>query len=151
MTKMDNSKLNILYLDDSKADILIFKKLILGMSGGNDQWKDMTMEEKSVPLEAIEDYDKYDGVILDFLLSAKSTGYEIAQQIRLRNKYKPIMLITGMSPHNLPSDTREWIDHVAYKWGVGAAPADQIFGVFVAFMRHVEGVRMASKLSAAIK
>lgn len=99
-------------IDDNPSDRILFKQMFVG---GDKPWlRDVKIEEYSRPLAHVNDYGRFDGVILDNHLMAAVSGVELARQIHEFDWHIPIMLLTG-DPYTVPATARNYVDWVSDK------------------------------------
>lgn len=140
--------LRLLMIDDSEADRVLFKQMMLGTDSTSVNpspwWRNVDLVMVAGPLPNMADYDAFDGIIVDFGLQGPVTGYDVAQQIHLHDWSKPIMLLTGYDPTHIPADAREWFDAIAFKLGtVKQRHLDDPYAVSRAFLRYISAIKKA--------
>ena len=137
--------IRLLLIDDSPLDRELFIALMTG--DGDTPWlRNVVYDQTSKPLDNLEDYRKYDGVILDYNLRGPMTGYEVAKQINGFDWHIPIVILTGLPPSDVPVDVHDYVDYVTVKQIVcdGRQHDDQ-FGITRAFGRWLARIRDAKR------
>lgn len=133
--------IRLLVIDDSRVDRVYLKALLTDGTEGS--WlRNVELCMQTKPLDAMDDYSSFDGVLIDMHLGAGMDGVEIARSIHRHNWRIPILLMTGAHPDSIPFDAHDFIDYVAFKQVAQPQRTyDDIFGTVRAMMRQIGRIR----------
>lgn len=100
--------IEIAYIDDSVLDGESQLELLL-CDGVN--------VTRFIAPPAPEEYDRYDGVVLDLVLADDRSGFDESAAIHARDPLKPIMILTGLRSGggSWLSAIRKWAWWICYK------------------------------------
>lgn len=133
--------IRLLVVDDSKVDRAYFQALL---SAGDPPWtRNVEFCMASGPPSDLSVYGQYHGVILDLHLGAVN-GLDIARQIHEYDWRIPIMVMTGSDPSEIPLDTHDYVDCIAFKQaGAPDRMYDDLFGAVRCLLRQIGRIRAA--------
>jgi CheY-like chemotaxis protein len=134
------NSIRLLLVDDSRADRALFVALLAG--DPDHPWlRDVDIVAVDKPLDQVEQYAEYDGVLLDLSLGGGLTGLDIARQIHQFDWRIPTMVITGMHDDAIPVDALNYTDAVVPKQSARQRQTGDVFGVTRVFLRNIARAR----------
>lgn len=135
--------MRILLIDDSELDRKMFIALMRGENGVS--WlRDVAFHESERPLDNLEEYRAYSGIVMDVQLRGPKTGFEVAREINAFDWHIPIVILTGMLPGEIPVDVHDYVDYVTVKQILlGDRQHDDQFGIARAFARWLGRIKDA--------
>ena len=132
-------KVRLLWVEDSAADRVLYRELLTS-GDSNDGWLDgLEIVDVAKPLDSVEAYREFDGIVLDLNLGAVN-GLDLASQIHYFDWKIPILVLTGSEPGSIPLDAYADVDEIAYKQDA-LSPDGSFYWAFKKWVRWIARVK----------
>jgi CheY-like chemotaxis protein len=133
------TKVRLLWVEDSAADRVLYREL-LSSGDSNDGWLDgLEIVDVAKPLDSVEAYREFDGVVLDLNLGAVN-GLDLASQIHYFDWRIPILVLTGADAGSVTMDAYADVDEIAYKQDA-LSPEGSFYWAFKKWVRWIARVK----------